>query len=390
VTEALTTPAPAPKPTSLAERVLAPDLARGFMLLCIALANSHYFLRGPSLGGFPRDLGGVDAAIAGFLSTAVDGRSYPMFATMFGYGLVQLYRRQQSAGVEWKPIRKLLRRRSLWMIAIGLLHALLLYIGDIIAAYGILAFLMVPVLRLKDRWLWIIAGALFAILYGPFGDSESLAVEVGKALDPTMQPESFVSQLVDRAQAIPLIIPWEPIGLAFPFLIGILAARHRLLEQAERHRTLLRAVAGGGIVVGIVGGLPTGLMIAGVVDQPNDATLNLWGTIHDATGHFAGFGYAAAIALLAVRIGSRRGLVTNAIAAIGQRSMTCYLSQSVVWTVVFAGYALDLSGTLSVTAVAAIALATWLTTVVAAELMRRNGKRGPFEVLLRKLAYRTR
>jgi uncharacterized membrane protein YeiB len=62
----------------------------------------------------------------------------------------------------------------------------------------------------------------------------------------------------------------------------------------------------------------------------------------------------------------------------------------VVWTVVFAGYALDLSGTLSVTAVAAIALATWLTTVVAAELMRRNGKRGPFEVLLRKLAYRTR
>jgi hypothetical protein len=29
------------------------DLARGFMLLVIALANSHYFLRGPSILGGP-------------------------------------------------------------------------------------------------------------------------------------------------------------------------------------------------------------------------------------------------------------------------------------------------------------------------------------------------
>jgi uncharacterized protein len=383
-------PAPALKPTSLAERVLAPDLARGFMLLCIALANSHYFLRGPSLGGFPRDLSGVDAALAGFLSAAVDGRSYPMFATLFGYGLVQLYRRQQAAGVEWKPTRKLLRRRSLWMILVGVLHALLLYIGDIIAAYGILAFLLVPVLRLKDRWIALLAAGLFAFLYGPFGDSDSLAVEAGKVTDPTMQPETIVSQLIDRAVSIPLIIPWEPIGLAFPFLIGILAARRRLLEQPERHLVLLRAVAVGGIAVGILGGLPTGLMIAGVIPQPDDAVLNVFGAVHDGTGHFGGFGYAAAIALLAVRIGARRGPLTNAIAAVGQRSMTCYLSQSVVWTVVFAGYALNLSGALSVTAVAAIALATWLLTVVMAELMRRRGMRGPFEVLLRKLAYRTR
>jgi uncharacterized membrane protein YeiB len=41
-------------PTGVSDRALGPDLARGFMLLFIALANSHYFLRGPSaLGGFP-------------------------------------------------------------------------------------------------------------------------------------------------------------------------------------------------------------------------------------------------------------------------------------------------------------------------------------------------
>ncbi|MBM7787146.1 DUF418 domain-containing protein [Tenggerimyces flavus] len=380
--------APAPGPTRLGERVLAPDLARGFMLLCIALANSHYFLQGgPTLGGFPRGLTGVDGVVAGVLSSAVDGRSYPMFATLFGYGVAHIYARQQAAGREWKPTRKLLRRRSLWMIAIGLLHGLLLYVGDIIAAYGILAFLLVPVLRWKDRWVAGLAALFFVVLAVPYGDSGSLAISSADKVDTTMVPETIVSQLVDRALALPLVVPWEPVALAFPFLVGILAARHRVLDEPARHLTLLRWMAVVGIAVGLLGGLPTGLMVSGVIAQPADATLNLFGTLHDSTGYFGGFGYAAAIALLAVRLSARRGVVTQAIAAVGQRSMTCYLSQSVVWTVVFAGYALDLSGTLSVTAVAGIALATWLATVVIADLMRRRDRRGPFEVLLRRLTY---
>lgn len=34
------------RPTDISERALGPDLARGFMLLFIALANSHYFFSG--------------------------------------------------------------------------------------------------------------------------------------------------------------------------------------------------------------------------------------------------------------------------------------------------------------------------------------------------------
>lgn len=385
----MTATVPAPGPTRVGDRVLAPDLARGFMLLCIALANSHYFLQGgPTFGGFPRGLSGVDAVVAGVLSSAVDGRSYPMFATLFGYGVAHIYGRQQAAGREWKPTRKLLRRRSLWMIVIGLLHGLLLYVGDIIAAYGILAFLLVPVLRWKDRWVAGLAGLLFVVLAVPIGESGSLAISAADSVDPTMVPATLLSQLVERAMALPLVVPWEPVALAFPFLVGILAARHRVLDDPARRLGLLRWVAFGGIAVGLLGGLPTGLMVSGVIAQPGDATLNLFGTLHDSTGYFGGFGYAAAIALLAVRLGSRRGPVTQAIAAVGQRSMTCYLSQSVVWTVVFAGYALDLSAALSVTAVAGLALATWLATVVLAEVMRRRDLRGPFEVLLRRLTYR--
>ena len=48
-------------PTAIGERALGPDLARGVMLLFIALANTHYFLQAPSvLGGFPQDGSDVD------------------------------------------------------------------------------------------------------------------------------------------------------------------------------------------------------------------------------------------------------------------------------------------------------------------------------------------
>ena len=67
--------------------------------------------------------------------------------------------------------------------------------------------------------------------------------------------------------------------------------------------------------------------------------------------------------------------------------MTCYLAQSVVWTVVFTPFLLDLSDDLTVTTTALLAIGTWLVTVVMAEGMRRAGQRGPFETLVRRVTY---
>ena len=79
--------------------------------------------------------------------------------------------------------------------------------------------------------------------------------------------------------------------------------------------------------------------------------------------------------------------MVEAVAATGQRSMTCYLAQSIVWAVAFTPFLLDLSGTLTVTTTALLATATWLATVLLADWMRRTGRRGPFEVLVRRATY---
>ena len=100
-----------------------------------------------------------------------------------------------------------------------------------------------------------------------------------------------------------------------------------------------------------------------------------------------GFGYAALVALLSVRVAETPGRVARALAAIGQRSMTCYLAQSVVWQLVFTPYLLDLSDTLTVAGTALLAVATWLGTVLLAVGLARAGSRGPFEVLVRRVTY---
>lgn len=85
-----------PGATPPAARVLAPDLARGLMLLLIALANVHIYVYGHPLGvrGYPLDLDGADQWVVLLQMLLVDGRAYPLFGMLFGYGIVQLASRR--------------------------------------------------------------------------------------------------------------------------------------------------------------------------------------------------------------------------------------------------------------------------------------------------------
>ncbi|WP_350277325.1 DUF418 domain-containing protein [Kribbella sp. HUAS MG21] len=373
-------------PTGLKERALGPDLARGFMLLFIALANSHYFVGGDRhFGGFPTDGGPLDRGAGLAIATFVDARAFPMFGVLFGYGVAQIVRRQRAAGTDWWPIRKLLWRRSLVLVVLGFLHAMLLYIGDILAAYGVLLFLGVWALRWKDRWLLIVAAFFLVLTALPSEDSLAASAE---GPDPSMLPATFLGQFADRIVVQPFIAGLGWIGFVTPFLIGLWAGRRRILERPAEHLTLLRTTALVGSTIAIAGALPLSLVIGGVLARPSDHALTILGPLHDATGVFGGLGYAALLVLVARRVGDRP--VMRAIAAVGQRSLTCYLAQSVVWAVVFTPYLLDLSDTLTTTTTALLATTTWLATVWLADRMRRTGYRGPFELLIRRFTYQPR
>lgn len=391
-------PAALPAPTAAGERALAPDLARGAMLLLIALANSHYWLSSGLQGvhGYPRpdQAGPLDRLVTGLQLVLVDGRAYPLFAALFGYGTVQLARRVRSRDLLADDAAvRLVRRRGGWMVAVGAAHAVLLFSVDVIAAYGVTALLFAGVLaRDRPRALRRLVGAglVGTALLGAF---QALPAPEGTtAVLLSVGTDSALVALAARP------VEWLAIGVVgqLPQLlgavaVGALAARARLLEEPERHRRLLTRVAVVGVATAVLGGAPLALLATGVLPAAPLALELGAGVLHALSGYAGAFGYAAVFGLVAAGAARSGALATGGVLGVlracGQRSLTCYLGQSVVFAVLLPRSSLGLGGELGVAQVSALAAVTWLVLLGAAAAMERAGRRGPAEVLLRRLTY---
>nr|WP_245930404.1 DUF418 domain-containing protein [Allonocardiopsis opalescens] len=354
------------------------------MLLAIAFAHAPLFVaaidRGPAL------LNGVSS----FLHTLfVSNHARPMFAFLFGYSLVQLLTRQTRRGGDWVSVRKLLRRRGWWLIVFGLVHTLLMPL-DILAVYGMGALLVVGLLRARDATLLWTAGlallpATLSVGFGMWNamDRGISTFEAGSVV-PTA---GLVESLVARAQILPFSLVFATVSVIPAMILGIWAARRRVLDEPERHRGFLVRTAVVATAVSIAGGLPMALIQTGVWAAPSGAAVWAAALAQPLTGYFGGIAMAGIIALIAIRVGRRRGALTIAVEALGQRSMSFYLFQSVAFVAVFHPDALGLQDRLGLAGAMGVAVATWLVSLLLAELMRRAGYRGPAENLLRRLSY---
>ncbi|RZT85784.1 putative membrane protein YeiB [Pseudonocardia sediminis] len=369
-------------PTPDGERLLAPDLARGVMLLLIALAHSRMLHAGGNAYNVPAGGGPLDVAVQALLTSLVDGRAAPLFGLLFGYGLVQMTRRHSGPGQDPAGARRLIRRRGFWLVVFGVVHVALLYSGDVIGSYGVLSLLFAGAVAWSGRRLWTVTAVVLAA-----GASLAAAIQlVGGAEPPLPVGATLIESALVRTMALPLL-PVSAFASAAPVLIGIWAARMRLLEEPGRFRPLLRGVALIGFPVAVLGALPVTLQAVDVWHPRSSTVIAAAFALFSATGIAGGLAYAAVIALVALRIGDRRGRVTTALVACGRRSMTFYIAQSPVWLVLTEPSLVGLHGGLGAAAAAGIGVATWVATVLVADLLHRNGRRGPAEALVRRLTY---
>ena len=276
------------------------------------------------------------------------------------------------------------------MVLIGSVHAALLWSGDIVGVYGLLAVLLAGVLvGARDAALVRLAVAGI-VLGGLLGLLTGLPPAPGvDAFLPSMQiAEPGVAALFRLGE-------WLVAGLIFTSMstfglvaLGVRAARRRILDDPERHRVLLRRVAVGGIGAGVLAGLPMGLLSGQIVPEPGTGLVLLAGVLHTVGGYAAGVGYAAAFGLLAIRLAHRpAGPVGGAVLACGRRSLSSYLAQSLVFVPLLPAWALGLGEVLALWQASLLAVATWACVLVLAALTERAGYRGPAEVLLRRLTY---
>lgn len=393
----------------LSARAPGPDVARGIALLGITIANTVHYLHGSSWNVLfrQRGPGPLDRAVDVVIALLVDNRGFPLFALLFGYGIGVLWRRSRERGEGAAGFLARTGRRHLLLLVLGILHATLLFTGDILRAYALLGSVLM-LAAARGRGLVVLTGAVGSVGLLWYGWADGVSGLTPHAAPPVAADVVAPQYLTSVADRLPTALvelvtsPMIDIGLLTPMVIGALLASSRMLEDVDAHRALLRRLSTWGIGIGLVGALPLALVLASDrLEQllHHTAVLGPLGILHQVTGIAGALGAAALAALLtgaartstggtSSRAGGAPALTpASALAALGRLSLTAYLLQSAGAAVLLSRWGADLGSRLGTAGAAGLCVALWALTLVLAVLLSARGRRGPFELLLRRVAY---
>ncbi|MBZ8177930.1 DUF418 domain-containing protein [Corynebacterium sp. 3HC-13] len=390
-------------------RLLFPDVARGFTLLGIAVANGTTAWMGASGAETGKTLGGVYhdslidkiSIIVGAIFVHV--RGLPMFSTMLGMGIGMIVMSLMKRCYPRKKAQLVIVRRYGFLALFGAIHAIFLFFGDIMLFYGLAGMLFAVFILLKDKYLsWIAAGlyglwlilglVLFWFIMGEGKQSEAI---VGGDFSA---PSSYFQQLIHGGTMVLITLPsfWmEFLMLGGPMILGYLAAKREMIYRINHYRKLLWILVAVTVAVMLGVGIPLGLSSCGMISLSPD----LWFMLNQVLGPITGPGMIAAIALAcaplqdrmdSTRVSQGKPSLPAAlvpIVALGKRSMTGYVSQSILFGIVVSNYGFGLGQNSGAGEASIISVGIWILTVIIAWFLEKWDKPGPFEFVHRRLSY---
>ena len=390
-----------PVPAPSHQRAAWLDALRGFALLGILLANI------PLLGGYGFSSPDVQAAlrfdavapaISWFMHAFVEAKFYCLFSFLFGLGFALQMRR--GAG---RPdaVLAMQRRRLGWLLVIGLVHAWLIWWGDILCAYAVLGFALLAFRNISQpallRWaiFFIASPVLIYLVYlavgltDPFAPdpsappAEPMVVRLTRSFSQGSYADIVESNMIMNGGG------WmrRSLRLALPrifgmFLLGAWVARLGMPEARADLAPLLRRWLLTAIFIGIP--LSIGYTALGSGDALLPASgRGLLAIIVGSIGiPLLSLGYVAAFGLYWRSDRVNRGLV-----AAGRMALSNYLLQSVICVAIFYGIAGGWWASLGRLELLGLALVIFATQMLASRLWLAKFRMGPMEWLWRRLAY---
>jgi uncharacterized protein len=388
-------------PAPVRERIPALDVVRGVAVAGILFANVLVFF---GLFAMPPDrIAALPTAaadrVASFVEhVLVDGKFYSLFSLLFGIGFgIQLTRGGEVALPRFK-------RRLRILLAIGALHAVLIWAGDILMLYALLGFTLPWFARKSDRellrWtvilfalptaLYILALAIWTLVRSGTAQASPAASVPSRilAIIEAMGTGGIIDAL--KGNLVFLAGRWADLfaSVRFPkvlgmFVLGLWTVRTGLpLALADRRPTLVRwSLLGWGI------GLPANIIAVWAFER--------WAYLPPSVGALLGvalqgvgipmlaLGYAATLALLVVD--GRR--VVNLFAPVGRMALTNYLMHSVICVVLSYGFGLALWWRIGASKAMAIAAAIIILQIPLSAAWLSRFRFGPVEWIWRRLTY---
>jgi uncharacterized protein len=392
-------------PTKTGDRIKSLDILRGFAILGILIMNIQSFsmpgaaYMNPTAYG---DLEGINKWVWIISHLFADQKFITIFSILFGAGIVLVTqnaetKRGRSAGLHYK--------RTFWLLVIGIIHAHLIWYGDILVPYAICA-LFVYLFRKKSPVTLLITGlvlmSIHTLIYGLFGISiESWPKEAFDSAKSGWIPNqteinseiaaitgSLPEQIRHNSQAalfmqtfvFPVMYLWRAGGL---MLMGMALYKWKILQASRSRKFYVR-----GWLISWLIGFP--IIIYGLVKNFDvnwsfefsmflGSQYNYWGSL------FVSFGYICIIMLISQ---STAGMaIKKRLAAIGQMALTNYIAQSVICVFIFYGVGFGLFGQVDRSTQLLITLAIWIIQYAWSKAWLDRYQFGPLEWLWRSLTY---
>jgi uncharacterized protein len=325
-----------------------------------------------------------------------------VFSMLFGAGIVLMTSRAESRG---QPLAGAHYRRMLLLVAFGLLHAHLLWYGDILYWYGMCGLVVYLFRKLRPRWLLVwglvsiaVTSALmllagWSIQYWPPEIVEGFLREWQSTAELTAQEVAIYQGgwLEQMSHRVPkaletqtsIFLFWAAWRIGGLMLLGMGFFKLGLFS-AQRSPALYRTL----IAVALLIGVP--VIVYGI--QRNyaagwdgrysfffGAQFNYWASI------LVSLGWVSLVMLVCQKPSLSR--LTRPFAAVGRTAFSNYILQTLICVTIFYGHGFGLFGQLERKEQVAMVAAIWVFQLVISPIWLRHFLFGPLEWLWRSLTY---
>lgn len=318
------------------------------------------------------------------------GKMYAIFSILFGLSFYIQHDNQAQKGIDFRP-------RFAWrMVLLMLLGVfdLLFYNGDILFIYAVCGFIVIPLIRASNKWIW------FFIILTLIQPVELIYFILG-LIDPSTMPlnlgsgKYYGALIVSQSQGNIIDVAVAGLKYGLPanflwaiengrmtqnvlfFLIGIMLGRTRLFyNEGNNLRTWKKILWGSVVAFAVL--LPLyywlpGLSESRCVSNSLNVALNMWKNLAMM------FFIVAGITLLYYNTSAKGWLMK--IAPYGRMSLTNYLTQSIFGALLFYNWGFGLFRHCGHTADFGIAIVFVAIQFLFCTWWMKHHKRGPFEQL---------
>jgi uncharacterized protein len=391
------------------QRIPELDIVRGFALLGILIMNmpgfsQSFFVEADGSHLWP---GRVDQVAEAVRDMLFSGKFNSMFSLLFGIGFTMQYARMQQADPDHATALYL--RRLAALAAIGLVHATVLWTGDVLHVYAALGLVLVLGLRrLTDRTLLalivlcllypVFAGLLRLTLMTP--EVTATLVARAKAFEASNNAAyghgSFWAAAHEHAREFSYFYgtPWTLwftagfwVQMALTMLVGVLAGRHEWPRRIPELLPRIRRVQWWALGLGLACGLAFTLVFDVFQRAPGPTPLKVLGSLAYWISRLSlMLFYVMTIVRLAQHPAWARRFAP--VAAAGRMPLTNYLMQTAICTTLFYGWGFGLWNRVGPAAGVALAIAIFFVAQVPWSIWwtHRHGQ-GPLEWAWSRLTY---